>query len=55
MKDETEVNVNKANIQQKGLPLNEAEIKSQIVGKTFLGSHPPIFKYIIAINLVLVN
>ena len=31
-------------------PLTATEIKTQIINKVFLGSYPPVFKYIIAIN-----
>ena len=31
-------------------PLSAEEIKLHIVGKTFLGSFPPFFKYIISVN-----
>lgn len=38
-------------IQQQGhMSLDAEEIKAQIVGKTFLGSFPPAFKYIILVN-----
>ena len=55
MKDSVEVNFNQAEIesdlQQKGYtPLNAEAIHQLIVGKVFLGSFPPSFKYIISVN-----
>jgi hypothetical protein len=38
-------------LRQKGyVPLNAEEITSHIVGRTFLGSFPPSFKYVISVN-----
>ena len=56
MKDIVEVDFNQkteveSSVQQKGhAPLNAKEIRLLIVGKTFLGSFPPSFKYIISVN-----
>ncbi len=55
MKDVVKVNNKKTEIesdmhQQDYAPLNAEEIQSLIVGKTFLGSFPPSFKYIISVN-----
>ncbi len=57
MKDVVDVNFNnmtevESDLQQKEYaPLNAEEIQLLIVGKTFLGSFPPSFKYIISVNI----
>jgi hypothetical protein len=56
MKNVVEVDFNiktevESDIQQKGyVPLIAEEIQLLIAGKTFLGSFPPSFKYVISVN-----